>query len=237
MERSPHFRWRDTVAALAHAAILWRREPARRVYFKQVYFSGLQSLPLVLLVAFAVSGILVGQLRDFGQAPREAIAVLLRITLDELAPLLTAFLVAARSAPAMASELATLQASGEVRLLARLGIPPLQYLVVPRVFGMVSGCLLLSIYFAITAALTGSLFAAPSHALGTLLQVGETLAAGAIIACMLKSLLFGAAIALVACHTGLAARGSYTEVPIAASRAVVRGLACVLLIDLVMVPL
>ena len=108
--------------------MLWRRVPTRRVFLKQVYFSGLQSLPLVLLVGAAVAGIIIGQLRNFGESPRESIDILLTITLDELAPLITAFLIAARSAPAMASELATMQANGEVRLLARLGIDRYRYL-------------------------------------------------------------------------------------------------------------
>jgi len=237
MERSPVFRARELLWSLAHVSDLWARVPSRRVYFKQVYFSGLQSLPLILLVGTAVSGIIIGQLRNFGQSPRESIDVLLTITLDELAPLLTAFLVAARSAPAMASELATMQANGEIRLLARLGVPPLEYLVVPRVFGMATGSLLLAIYFGFVAAIAGSMFAAGAHMFNALWLVSESLSPMVVALCMLKSLLFGAAISLIACYTGLSARGSYTEVPIAASRAVVRGLAAVFLLDLALVPL
>lgn len=235
MDSSPTFRLRDLLFALARPGVLWRREPARRVYFKQVYFSGLQALPLVLLVGAAVAGIIIAQLRNFGQSPRESIDVLLSITLGELGPLLTAFLVTARSAPAMASELATMQAGGEVRLLARLGVPPLQYLVVPRVTGMATGSMLLSVYFAFAVTITGSIFASRTHALDALVLIGESLQPGVVLVCLVKSLLFGATVSLVACHTGLAARGSFTEVPIAASRAVVRAFASVFVLDLVLV--
>lgn len=130
-----------------------------------------------------------------------------------------------------------MQAGNQVRLLSRLGIPPLEYLVVPRVFGMATGSVMLAIYFGFTAAIAGSLFAAGTHMLGALTDVAESLAPIVIVLCLLKSLLFGLAISLIACHTGLSARGSYTEVPIAASRAVVRGLAAVFLLDLALVPL
>lgn len=237
MERSPTFRLRELLLALTHVSVLWRRLPTRRVYLKQVYFSGLQSLPLILLVGTAVAGIIIGQLRNFGESPKESIDILLTITLDELAPLLTAFLIAARSAPAMASELATMQANGEVRLLARLGVPPLHYLVIPRVAGMTTGSMLLAIYFGFAATAAGSAFAAGSHMLDALALVAESLEIAVLTMCLVKSALFGTAIALIACYTGLSARGSYTEVPIAASRAVVRSLAVVFVLDLMLVAL
>lgn len=235
MERSPTFSLRDLFWALTRASVMWRRLPPRRVFFKQVYFSGLQALPLVLLVGAATAGILVGQLRNFGQSPKDSVDVLLTITLGELAPLLTAFLVTARSAPAMASELATMQANGEVRLLMRLGISPLEYLIVPRVTAMVAGVLLLSLYFAFAAALAGAALASGVHMFNALTVVAQSISIMQVVTCLMKSVLFGMAIALVGCHTGLAARGSYTEVPIAASKAVVRSLACIIVIDAVMV--
>lgn len=237
MERSPAFVFRELLGALIDIRVLWRRLPVRRVYLKQVYFSGVQSLPLALLAGTAVAGIMIGQLRSFGESPKESIDILLTITLNELAPLLTAFLIAARSAPAMASELATMQANGEIRLLSRLGIPPLQYLLVPRVIGMATGAVLLVIYFCFATSVAGSLFAAGAHFFNALITVSGSLDMSALWFCLLKSLLFGAAIALVACYTGLRARGSYTEVPIAASQAVVRALAAVFLLDLLWVSL
>lgn len=237
MGRTPTFRLRELLPSLAAIHVIWQQAPARRVFLKQVYFSGIQALPLVLVVGIAVAGILTGQLRNFGQSPREALEILLAITNDELAPLVTAVVVSARSAPAMASELAGMQASGEIRLLVRLGVPPLTYLVVPRVAAMMVGCCLLAVYFAFAATLAGALFVAGLHAPDVLLVATESLGVERVLLCITKSLLFGAAIALVACHTGLQARGAATDVPIAASRAVVRSFALVMLIDLLMVKL
>lgn len=237
MERGLTFRLRDLLLSLSATNVLWRRPPAWRVFQKQLYFTGMQALPLVLVVGIAVAGILTGQLRNFGQTPREALEILLAITNDELAPLVTAVVVSARSAPAMASELAGMQASGEIRLLARLGIPPLHYLVVPRIVAMMAACGLLAVYFAFAATLAGALFVAGRHAPDVLLVATESLGVERVLLCITKSLFFGAAIGLVACRTGLLARGALTDVPIAASRAVVRSFALVMLIDLLMVKL
>lgn len=232
MERPLTFRLRDLVAAPAAVGVLWRRVPTRRVFLKQVYFTGIQSLPLVLVAAIAVAGILTGNLRDFGQTPRAALEILIAITLDELAPLVTAIFVSARSAPAMASELATLQASGEVRLLARLGIPPAHYLVVPRVAGMLVACAVLAVYFAFMATIAGALFVAGLHAPDVLLLAAQSLEPGRVLLCIAKGALFGIAVGAAACVTGLRAEGALTDVPIAASHAVVRSLGLVLLIAL-----
>lgn len=237
MERTLTFRLRDLLYSLAAIDAIWQRAPAWRVFQKQVYFTGMQALPLVLVVGIAVAGILTGQLRNFGQTPREALEILLAITNDELAPLVTAVVVSARSAPAMASELAGMQASGEIRLLVRLGVPPLHYLFVPRLLAMMLCCCLLAIYLAFAATLAGALFVAGLHAPDVLLVATESLGVERVLVCLTKSLLFGAAIGLVACHTGLSARGALTDVPIAASRAVVRSFALVMLIDLLMVKL
>lgn len=235
MDGTTTFRLRELPGALPSLSVLWRRAPTRRVFLKQVYFSGVQSLPLVLLVSVAVAGILTSQLRNFGQTPREALEILLAITNDELAPLITAIVITARSSPAMASELATMQANNEVRLLVRLGIPVIEYLVFPRVFGMMVGSMLLSVYFAFFAAFAGSAFVSGAHMFDALLVVAESLAVGQVLVCLLKGALFGFAVALVACRTGLSTAGRFTEVPVAASRAVVRGLAVVMVIDLLWV--
>ena len=237
MERCPTFRLRDMISSLFDLHVLWRRQPTQRVFFKQIYFTGLQALPLVLLVGGAVAGIIIAELRQFGQSPKDSIDILLDITLSELAPLLTAFLVTARSAPAMASELATMQANGEIRLLMRLGVPPIDYLIVPRVAGMAVAGLLLAIYFSFAATLAGGAFAAKSHMFDALTLAAESAGITLFVQCLMKSLLFGAAIGSVSCFTGLAARGSFTEVPIAASRAVVRSLVAVLVLDLLLVML
>lgn len=235
MER---FRLRDLLPALAGAGVLRKRLPARRVYYKQLYFSGIETLPLVAIVAAAVSGIIVGELRGFGQSSSESLRLLAVITLGELAPLLTAFIVSARSVPAMASELASMQVNGEVQLLSRLGISPRDYLVVPRLFGMASATLLLNTYFCIIALLVGAAFIDGFHLFTALGGLAATLSPQVILLCLGKGLLFGFAMALAACLTGLAAQGgSITQVPVAASRAVVRSLAVVLFIDLLLVTL
>jgi phospholipid/cholesterol/gamma-HCH transport system permease protein len=229
---------RDLLRALLLPQVLWQRVPARRVWLRQLYFSGLETLPLLLVLGVAVSGIIVGELRAFGQSDAGALDLMSAIVLGELAPLLTAFLITARSVPAMASELATMRVTGETVTLARIGISPIEYLVVPRLYGMATASLLLTIYFVLVAFFVGALLTHGVHALDALRLVGEAIHLGDILVCLFKSLLFGVIMAVVACRIGLrAGPGAWTEVPVAASRAVVRSLALVFLCDFIVVTL
>ncbi|MDK2124611.1 ABC transporter permease [Parachitinimonas caeni] len=213
-----------------------RRWPVRRVLAKQLYFSGIESLGMVALIAMAVGGIIVGQLHfQFGQSGQGALKLLASITLSELAPLVTGFLLVARSCSAMASELATMQAGGEIRNLYRMGVPPVPYLVVPRVIGMSISAAALTIYFALIAILTGALAVGGMNTNIELEALLDGLTLAILPICMIKGMAMGCAISLVACAQGLSGPPLTTEIPRAASRAVLRGTIALFGVDLLFV--
>ena len=99
------------VSASAFSPRSWFRAPVRRVLARQLYFSGLESLWLVILIGIAVGAIIVSQLHfGIGQNGADALRLLAGLLLSELAPLLTALILIARSSSAMASELAAMLA-------------------------------------------------------------------------------------------------------------------------------
>lgn len=212
------------------------RWPVRRALARQVYFSGIQSLPVVLFVGIAVGGIVASQLHyQLGQSGEGALRLLSSITLTELAPLLTAILLTARSVSAMASELALMRMNGELKALALLGVDLRRYLVFPRVYGMLLSAAALTFYFALFAILAGALGVSGlgwGHELGRLSLVLPPVAVGV---CLTKSLAFGSVIAAIACGRGLASTGTGADVPIAASSAVIRSLLSLFAIDLIFI--
>lgn len=209
-----------------------RHWPVRRVLMKQLYFSGVESLPLVLFTGIAVGGIVISQLHyNFGQSGEAALRLLATITLGELAPLLTALLLAARSSSAMASELALMRLHGELTVLGRMGMDLNAYLVLPRVLGMLLAAGGLTIYFAGAALLTGAIGVAGFAAHHELARLSSIVPLSQLLLCLSKSLVFGTAIATVACTCGLAAGNSGNDVPIAASRAVIRALLTLFALD------
>jgi len=212
------------------------RWPVRRVLYKQIYFSGVQSSGLILLIALAVGGIVAGKLHyQIGQSGSGAIRLLASLTLTELAPLITGVVLCARSTSAMASELALMRHQGDITALEMLGVDVMGYLVMPRILGMLAAAGMLSFYFAVAAILAGALGVAGLAWPAAITQLPAILTISMLWQCMGKGLAFGAGIAAVACRRGLIAAGGGTDVPIAASQAVVRALLVLFGLDLVFI--
>ncbi|QDQ25242.1 ABC transporter permease [Chitinimonas arctica] len=210
-----------------------RRWPVRRVLMKQLYFCGIEALPLLLFIGISVGGIVVAQLHyQIGQSGEGSLSLLARITLAELAPMLTAILLTARSSSAMASELAMMRLHGELAALARMGVDVRAYLVMPRIVGMMLANTVLTCYFALAALLTGAVAVAGFGWLTELARLPTSLSVSTLWLCLAKSVVFGAAMATVACARGLSGGLSVTDVPIAASSAVIRAVLTLFALDL-----
>lgn len=213
-----------------------RRWPVKRVLMKQLYFCGIEALPLLLFVGAAVGGIIVAQLHyQIGQSSEGSLRLLASITFTELAPLLTAILLTARSSSAMASELAMMRYSGELASLQHMGIDIHAYLILPRILGMLLATTILTFYFGVIALFTGAVGVAGFGWLNELSRLPLALPVSTLLTCLGKSAVFGAAIAAVACARGLAGGHSTTDVPIAASSAVIRALLTLFALDLLFI--
>jgi phospholipid/cholesterol/gamma-HCH transport system permease protein len=96
---------------------------------------------------------------------------------------------------------------------------------------MALACGVLSVYFMTFTLMTGLVGVAGLRWLDELQRLMLALPLSAPLWGVLKGVLFGALMAAVACAGGLASGHSATEVPVAASNAVVRGLLAVFLAD------
>lgn len=212
----------------------WLRAPVRRVLERQLYFTGAESVALVILIGIALGAIIVAQLHyTFGQSGADTLRLLAQLLLNELAPLVTALIVIARSSSAMASELAAMQVHREVWMLRQFGVSPLHYLVIPRVLSTTVASIFLALYLALAALLTAALMTAGPNAWDELLELGEVLPLLSVLGGLGKTALFGSVIALMACRAGFRAGQAMTDIPRAASRAVVRSLVLVFVLDAV----
>ena len=124
---------------------------------RQVYFTGAKALPVTLFVAIVVGLGMVSQallwLRIAGQT--EYIGPFLSMVLvREVAPLLVNLVVLGRSGMAIASEVGTLRASGQIRVLEAQGLDSLQLIVLPRAAAMALCVLCLCMIFIVTAILS-----------------------------------------------------------------------------------
>ena len=199
--------------------------------------AGANALAIVAITNVLVGGILafVGavQLRRFGT--QIYVADLVGVaSAREMAAIVTAVVMAGRTGGAYAAQLATMQGNEEIDALKALGIPVRDYLVMPRVIALVAMMPLLYVY-ACAVALVGGLFVTVSTVDVTVAAyIHETQRAVThthILLGVVKSIVFGAVVALAGCYIGLRAGRSSAAVGQAATSAVVVGIIAVIALD------
>ena len=205
---------------------------------RQIYASGLRLLPMVAFIGLALGFVIIGQtvtLLNRVGAHDFAGPVMVAVVIRELGPLATALIVLARIGTAAVIELGTSRARGEVEALEALAIDPIHLLVVPRVIGLAVSIFALTIYMIIIALVSGYLFIliqeVPLTPGAYVDQIASALTWQDFVLVALKTLAFGAIIAVVTCYQGLAQPLRLEEVGAATSRAVVYSTISCVMID------
>jgi phospholipid/cholesterol/gamma-HCH transport system permease protein len=198
------------------------------IMLTQVMFTGVQALSLVSAIGLLIGASIIIQTNMMMPADGELIGrVLVAVVLRELAPLITAIVVAGRSGTAIATELRNMKVNSEVLALSSLGVDPLRYVVLPRMIGCVVSVVALMIYFSIVS--LSAAFAIGIVASGASLSSFQQGVSGSVMPHDLalffaKGLGLGTIVGWLSCHFGLQVNSSPTEVPQQASRAVVMSL-------------
>jgi len=207
------------------------------VLFKQVFFTGVDALPLIALVSLAVGGISIIQsltiLPRFGGESFVG-TILITVIVRELGPLLTGFIVIGRSGTAITAEIGNMVVSHEMEALEAMGVDPLRYIVIPRIFGVTASLVSLNIYFDICAILGGYFVSKMVlvTSIGTFLRrMLEAAQASDIWLSLLKGFVFGILISLTCTYRGFCVKTSSTEVPQMTTKAVVNAIAAVFVAD------
>jgi len=201
--------------------------------------AGIAALPIVAIVNLLVGGILafVGavQLRRFGADIYVANLVGVGMV-REMAALMTAIVMAGRTGGAYAAEIASMQGAEEIDALRAIGIPIHDYLILPRILALTAMMPMLYLYgcaigiFGGFAASIATLHLAPASFAAQLLL---SLSGGQIVFGLVKSICFGALLAIVGCRIGLKAGRSASDVGHAATSAVVTGVVGIIALDAV----
>lgn len=226
--------WAFLVYAATHLRVL-AIGPVRAVFHRQLYFTGVQGAFLVALLGLMAGTLAVTQTTALvGSGSELTVRVLVWTVVGELGPLLAAIIIVARSAVAIATELALMEVRAETDNLANLRIRPMDYLVVPRMAALTLSVIALTVYFQVVAVAGGvaisTLFQSTPF-IDQLFRFFEVITVTDMLLALLKSFCFGAAVAAISCYHGLAVSRSLTVVPIAAMRAVIQSLMFVFVID------
>jgi phospholipid/cholesterol/gamma-HCH transport system permease protein len=211
-----------------------------KIFIMQILFTFAEALGIISLLALgigaAVNAIGMPFLAIISQE-RYIYPLLIAIIMRELGPLLTAFIVIARSATAIATELAGMVVSHEVEAYISVGVDPIEHLAVPRFLGVTVSLFLLNIYFSLFG--LGASFAVaqlfnPLPAEVYFDNLLQSLKFSDIIISVVKSISFGMIIAIVAIIRGFSVERASTEVPVAGLKAVGSSFAWCILLDILL---
>ena len=199
--------------------LLWRRKITSPVLLSQIYFTGVEALPILAIISLGIGAAVIIQgvslLPQFGQGELTYKILILVIT-RELGPLLTALIIAARSGSAITTELGNMVVDHEIEAYVAAGINPIYHLAAPRVIGVTVAMVFLNIYFNLFGLLGSCWIASLIHGipvrdyLGNLVMV---MSAADVLSSVLKSLVFGIILATVATYYGFQVERAITEVP------------------------
>ena len=152
----------------------------------------------------------------------------------EIAPLLTATLLTGKVATAYAAQLGTMKVTEQIDAITMLKTDPVEYLVVPRLIAMVVMAPIQCLLFFSVALWSGQLSSTALYQIPPDVfwnSVKDWLVISDIPFMLIKAVVFGLQIAILACGWGLTTKGGAKEVGKSTTGAVVMTLVTVSLMD------
>lgn len=214
----PHrIHWKDTAYYVETAGV------------NAIPIVGLISLLLGMIIAFQASG----QLQNFGANIFVVELVALSMT-RELAPLITAIIVAGRSGSAFTAEIGAMQVSEEVDAMKVMGLDLTDYLVAPKVWALLISLPLLAFWADIASLAGGALIAGASldvEFVHFVTRLQEKLALRHVLIGIGKCFVFAAIITLIGCYRGFKVSNSASSVGQQTTASVVMSIFFVIVAD------
>jgi phospholipid/cholesterol/gamma-HCH transport system permease protein len=198
---------------------------------------GPAALPIVTLISVLVGLILafVGavQLQMFGAQIYVANLVGLGMT-REMGAMMAAIIMAGRTGAAFAAQLGSMQVNEEIDAFRTMGIPPMDFLVLPRMLALIVMMPMLALYADFMGILGGLVVGVGMLDITLLEYYHQTEAAigmNDVLGGLFKSVVFGVLVALAGCLRGMQCGRSSSAVGEAATRAVVTGIVWIIVSD------
>jgi phospholipid/cholesterol/gamma-HCH transport system permease protein len=228
-------------AALAFGALLRGRARFQRADLLLIMQEcGAQALPIVSLISLLVGLILafIGatQLKQFGA--QIYIADLVGIGMArQMGAMMTGIIMAGRTGAAFAAQLGTMTVNEEIDALETTGLPPMEFLVLPRMLALIVMMPLLTLYADLMGILGGAMVGVGLMDLGARVYFEETrhaldltdFAVGLVYAAV-----FGVLVALAGCLRGMQCGRSASAVGEAATSAVVTAIVWIIVSDAIL---
>ncbi len=208
-----------------------------REFSANIYKSGVTALPVTALLGFmigvAMAYLMARQLRIFG-ADIFIVNIMGLAIIRELGPVLMAVLVAGRSGSAMTAQIGVMRVTEEIDALTTMGISRILRLILPKVLGLTFIAPFLVLWTSFWA-ISGGAFSA-NHELGISFRfffdyLPLVVQPVNLILGLIKGLMFGFVVTLVACHFGLRIKPNTESLSSSTTSSVVTSIVAVILVD------
>lgn len=236
------FRWIAYIGQLAilcGQSIYWAFMPPFKPYrfLVQAKRIGPGSFLIASLVAFFVGMIITLQMAYLMVQLSAEIYIPNVIALSltrELAPVLTALIVAGRVGAGITAEIGSMVVTEQVEVLKAFAVNPVKYLVVPRFLALVIMLPVLTVFADIIGIYGGYIICVHKLNINSVLyweMVCDALQLKDVATGLLKTIFFAMVIATVGCHQGLNVKGGADGVGNATTTSVVRSFILIIMVD------
>ncbi|MGL1901155.1 MAG: ABC transporter permease [Fibrobacterales bacterium] len=225
------------------------RTNTRDQVIRQIYFTGVEAVPLICLMACILGTIVI--IQGLGGMSKVGFDnffgdLMVLVIIRELGPVLTAFLIAGRTGSALATLIGTMKVKNETDALQTLGIDPINYLVMPAIWSGTIAIVVLTFLFNTVAICVGFLVVKGilfmfQDVLQISLQwslymqgITDAMSTIDIVLIIIKPAIFGIIVTTVACYQGLALDYDFRNVPKATQKSVVRSFILVIIANMIL---
>jgi phospholipid/cholesterol/gamma-HCH transport system permease protein len=213
---------------------------SRKNFFYQLEHIGVNSIPLVLIIATFTGAVSAwqGAYQLKGIAPLSFLgSATSRSIITELGPVLTAVVIAGRVGASIAAELGSMKVTEQIDALETMGINPAAFLATPRFYASLLMMPILVI-FADAVAVVGAYFIS-NFFLGVSFNVffesaRRYFAFSDFMFGLIKGMIFGGFTALLGCHIGFHTEGGAEGVGLSTIRSFVISSALILILDYIL---
>lgn len=209
-----------------------------RASIHQMVLTGVNAIPIVSLISLFVGLIIAFQtayeLRKYGGTVYVVNLVAVSMT-RQLGPLMTAVIVAGRSASSFAAELGTMVVGEEVDALETMGLNRVKFLVVPKALALILMMPCLTLVADTMGVVGGSVFTTFELSMPLTyywVRALDALLLKDILSGLIKSVVFGLIITAVGCYEGFSVRGGAEGVGLATTSSVVTSITMIITADM-----
>ncbi|MDQ6974712.1 MAG: ABC transporter permease [Mariprofundaceae bacterium] len=215
------------------------RVAVTNVVIRQLYFTGVQSLIWIMLMALSIGALTVYNITVFARSVQDLSIIgslVNRLLVQEIAPVVVVLFLLVRSGIAVVTEIGHMQARGEDTFLHSLGISLFEYVYLPRALAFAISGLILTFIFVVVSIWFGGLLVSWMYVLNFsefLVEVQRGTEFKEVMIMFLKGLFYPLLSCMLLMDQGRCVGFDPNQIPVRVSSAVMGVMMLVLSLDVI----